>query len=419
MVSTAMCSLLTATTGRLLTRRRLRLYPLAVLTGAVIGFALFVAASDGLRAPLGGRIGGDLPAFYGAARIMRMGAWRSIYDWGALRTAQADLLPDHPGGWLTFPYPPFVAAAYVPLTLLPFKTAYILHSAMMAACCLGALALLRPCLPRLSGCFPAWAAASLTFYPMFRAIIGGQNTALSLLCAAAAVAAIGRGRDVTAGIWLGIWLFKPQLALPVIAVVALGGHPKVVVGAAISFTAWYLLGAAVSTPSWPIWWWREGIMPYVGPILVVDGGNGTSLREVTSALGLSMVGWVAIVVAVLTVLRVVWRSNVTPPILLGLATALAILIAPHALFYDVGIVLIGFSAMCDLLGRSILPVFIGIWVFAAAEPLRAYLPLPPSTVVVIASLVFMVLANRLSAAMSQPTPHADSSSAMPEAMAQA
>jgi hypothetical protein len=159
-------------------------------------------------------------------------------------------------------------------------------------------------------------------------------------------------------------------------------------------------------------------MPYVGPILVVDGGNGTSLKEVTSALGLSMVGWVAIVVAVLTVLRVVWRSNVTPPILLGLATALAILIAPHALFYDVGIVLIGFSAMCDLLGRSILPVFIGIWVFAAAEPLRAYLPLPPSTVVVIASLVFMVLANRLSAAMSQPTLHADSSSAMPEAMAQ-
>jgi hypothetical protein len=55
---------------------------------------------------------------------------------------------------------------------------------------------------------------------------------------------------------------------------------------------------------------------------------------------------------------------------------------------------------------------------AAAEPLRAHLPLPPGTIVVIASLIFMVVANRLSAAMSQLTVRADSSIAMPEAMAQ-
>src|SRR2546422_3588681 len=96
MVSTAMCSLLTATTGRLLTRRRLRLYPLAVLTGAVIGFALFVAASDGLRGPLGGRIGGGLPAVYRGGPLMRVGGLGSNFYLGAPRNAQAGPPPGHP-----------------------------------------------------------------------------------------------------------------------------------------------------------------------------------------------------------------------------------------------------------------------------------------------------------------------------------
>src|SRR5207253_10329527 len=91
--------------------------------------------------------------------------------------AQAEFFPDQPGGWLTFPYPPFVAAAYVPLTLFSFKTAYALHSLIMAACCVAALALLLPALPRLRGSFLPCAAATLTFYPMVRAVMGGQNTA--------------------------------------------------------------------------------------------------------------------------------------------------------------------------------------------------------------------------------------------------
>src|ERR1700736_6599065 len=130
----------------LLTPRRLRLYPFAILAGVVIGYAYFLATSNGLRAVRGGRVGGDFPAFYGAARIVRAGAWQSLYDPIVQSQAQADLLPDSQGDWLPFAYPPFVAVAYVPFTFLGFKNAYVVHTVLMTACAVAALALLRPLL---------------------------------------------------------------------------------------------------------------------------------------------------------------------------------------------------------------------------------------------------------------------------------
>ena len=100
--------------------------------------------------------------------------------------------------------------------------------------------------------------------------MGGQNTALSLLCASGAAAALARRKDVLAGVWLGAWMFKPQLALPVTVVVAIAGHPKVVAGATISAATLYLAGAAISEPTWPIWWVRDILLPYAAAGLPPD-----------------------------------------------------------------------------------------------------------------------------------------------------
>ena len=90
----------------ILTARRLRPYPLAVLIGASIGFAIFIGASTGLQSPLGGRVGGDFPAFYGAARLVQRDGTALLYDPAAQRRAQADIMPEHERGWIHFPYPP-------------------------------------------------------------------------------------------------------------------------------------------------------------------------------------------------------------------------------------------------------------------------------------------------------------------------
>jgi len=390
---------------RVLTPRRLRTYPLAVFAGVVLGFLVFLGASDGLRGPRGGRVGGDFPAFYSAAQILRSGHWKGLYDPATLQRAQTEFFPDQPGSWLTFPYPPFVAAAYVPLTLFPFKVAYGLHSLIMAGCCVGALALLGPVLPRLRGSFVPCVAAVLTFYPMFRAVIGGQNAAVSVLCGAGVAAALARKSDVVAGLWLGAWMFKPQLALPVMFVVAIAGHPKVLVGASVTAIAWYLVGALLTEPMWPIWWLRDIIFPYAAVGLSVDRSNGASLREVARELGIPALGWLATGIVVALTLRTVWRTKPAPVVLVGIAAVFAALVSPHALFYEAGVAVLALAASADAFGRPMAPLLCAVWAIAALEPLRIYMPLPPSTIVLLVSLALSIwMAHRAAEAIPASSP---------------
>src|SRR4029079_5226655 len=126
--------------------RRLRRLLVAALAGIAIGFVVLLATSQGLRTIRGGRVGGDLTAFYGAGRIVRGGETPRLYDAEMQEAAQRDLLPGI-SGRVAFAYPPYVALAYVPLTWAPFKHASEVPALVMPFCLLAALAVLPPVLP--------------------------------------------------------------------------------------------------------------------------------------------------------------------------------------------------------------------------------------------------------------------------------
>jgi Glycosyltransferase family 87 len=342
----------------------------------------------------GGRIGGDLPAFYGAGRILREGHGRQLYDPARQEAAQRDLLPEP--GRLPFPYPPYVAAAYVPLTWLPFKAAYLVHVLLMAACVVGALAFLRGSLPAVREEFLPIAAVTLAFYPIFRAVLGGQNTPFSLLCAAGAAAALARGRDLTAGLWIGAWLFKPQLALPVAAFAVLRSADRVrfALGVAAIGTAYYLVGAAIGGLAWPIWWWRDGAMPFAAADLVIDRANGVSLPIAASALGVPPLGWIAALAVAAYALWFASRASAHPVARVAVAAAATVLCAPYALYYDAGLAALGLI-VAGAARPSVLPWIGALWLLAWLQPVRALLPIPPLTVVLLASLVLAARAHLL------------------------
>src|SRR5262245_20953071 len=289
----------------------------------------------------GGRIGGDLPAFYGAARIVGSGHGRELYDARLQEDAQRDLLPA--AGRLPFPYPPYVAVAYVPLTWLPFKAAYIVHLFVMASCLFGALMLLRTPLPALRADFAPVLSLTLCAYPVFRAVLGGQNTPFSLLCAAGAAASLARGRELAGGLWIGVWLFKPQLALPVAALIliARAGRARFLSGVAAVGSLYYLVGAAIGGWSWPVWWWREGAVPFAAADLVIDRANGISLSAAASYLGVAPAGWIAALAVAIAVTWIAWRGRLDTVALVAAAAAAAVLCAPYALYYDGGLAALG------------------------------------------------------------------------------
>jgi hypothetical protein len=381
-------------------RRRIDFYALVIPLGLIAGFIVLLATSHGLRTIRGGRIGGDLPAFYGAARTIRTDPSR-LYDWDAQRDAQRDLLPPSSQGWIAYAYPPFVAAAYLPLTWLPFKTAYAIHTVVMAAFCVIAMMFVGRTLPTLRPYRVLLVAAALGFYPIFRAVLGGQNTAFSLMCAAGAAAALAAGNALTAGLWLGAWLFKPQLALPVAAIVALKSPHRVrlLAGVAVFGVMYYALGAAIGGVEWPIWWWRAGVVPFSATDRIVDQANAISFPELGSSFGVPILGWIAAVVTAGVVVWRLWRGTAPPIVVVASAAATAVLIAPHALYYDAGLALLGLL-VCTARRPAWLPAVAAVYLVTWAQPFRAALPIPPLTVAVTVALGLCLLDDQISGTSS-------------------
>ena len=145
-----------------------RLYAFGIPMGLAVALAVLISTSHGLRTIGGGRIGGDLPAFYGAARIIRSDQPTRLYDAEAQQISQRDLFPDSKDEWIPFAYPPFVAVAYVPLTFVSFKLAYVIHTVSMAALCAVAVILVGRSIPSLQHQYVLAIAAALAFYPIFR-----------------------------------------------------------------------------------------------------------------------------------------------------------------------------------------------------------------------------------------------------------
>jgi len=342
----------------------------AILLGLGLGFAVFVGTSRDLRTLNGGRLGGDYPAFYAAGRMLNAGHPEQIYSVPAQEKAQQDLFPPTQQGWLLFPYPPHFAVFYQPFALLPFVSSYVVYTLLMAACCALAIRLVAPAAPWCQRNQTFWVAMALIFYPLFRAVTGGQNTALSLLCAAGTAASLRTGRHHLAGVCLAAWLFKPQLALLATALLIVGGHAAVLPAFAAAAGVVYAVGAVVGGLAWPLWWYQDGIKGYMPANMAIDGERGLSLRELTTTLGHPELFVPALALLAIVACIVIHRFKPPALSLVSGATAVALLASPHTMYYDGGLALLGIVAI----SRGRLTLVVG---FLAAGLLFVPAPVSP------------------------------------------
>ena len=193
----------------------------AVLVALALAAVVSVLGRDGSEAP-GGRLGGDLPAFYGAGRIAADGDWDALHDAGTQVAAQADL-GETQGEYLYFAYPPQVAAAYRTLVPFGYRAAHLLHTLLMAGAVLASVWLARPMfgwLRRLPLVVPF--AVAVTLYPLLRAVMGGQNSALTLLLFVAVLRLEYEHRPIASGAVAGLLLYKPQFGIPLALLIVAG-----------------------------------------------------------------------------------------------------------------------------------------------------------------------------------------------------
>ena len=159
----------------------------------------------------------DFTIYYTAGTLVRQGRGHELYDDRIQFEVQQQFAPQVATrlAALPFNHPPFEALLFVPLTFLSYRSAYLLWTVANLGMLTTLLILLRPYVPVMAA-WPvlAWAGVSLAFFPIFFALLQGQDAILLMFLYGLTFISLKKERLFLAGAWLACALFKFHLVLP-------------------------------------------------------------------------------------------------------------------------------------------------------------------------------------------------------------
>lgn len=162
---------------------------------------------------LGGRA--DFRQLYTGGYMLRSGHAQELYDYMTGKHFQ-DLLVSRAEVALPINHLAYEELLFVPLSLVKYRTAYFLFLTVNVVLLAISFRLLQPWMDNLRLIWPLLPLAMyLGFLPAAAALMQGQDSILMLTLLSAALVALDRGREATAGVFVGCGLFKFQIVLPV------------------------------------------------------------------------------------------------------------------------------------------------------------------------------------------------------------
>ena len=292
----------------------------------------------------------DFAIYYRAGIMVRRGVGRWLYDDATQVKIQREFSPEDAIriGALPYNHPPFEAAWFLPFTYLSFPSAFALWDLVNLAMLVTLPFLLRPHLSALqSYSWPLWVIATVAFFPIFAALLQGQDAILLLFLYVLVFVCLKKNRDAFAGAWLALGLFKPHLVLPFVFLLLLQGRKKLLYG----FLPMAAMLALVSTDIVG----REGMELY--PVYVMHlektlaGGAivPSDMPNLRGALDLFFSGAPHMVTAVLLIslgffvftARMCRRSRTNLfDLKFSLAAITTVLVSYHALMYDLSLLML-------------------------------------------------------------------------------
>ena len=173
----------------------------------------------------------DFTIFYSAGKIVRSGLGKQLYDEKTQYRAQQEFAAGVSirQGPLPYNHPPFEALLFLPFTLLPYSAAYLLWDLLNLVILLIMPLLLRSHVPvLLQTPTIGFLFASLAFFPLFIALLQGQDVIVLLLLFTLAFLALQRKADFAGGGWLGLGLFRFHFVLPLMIILLLQKRYKAI-----------------------------------------------------------------------------------------------------------------------------------------------------------------------------------------------
>ncbi len=293
---------------------------------------------------------GDFRQLYTAGYMVRSGHAAQLHDLIAGEEFQAKIVGPAVGA-LPFNHLAVESVLFAPLSFLPYRIAYIVFFLLNIALLFGAFHLLQPYLTSLAEVWrPLPLAIFAAFLPVSLALTQGQDSILLLLLFAAALRHFDRNHEATAGVLVGLTLFKFQYGLPVgflflvwrrwrfVAGFALSGAAMLVTSLALTglpgFVAYLNTLTEMSSQFSQTYGIRYGIHPDLMPNLrglvqAITNDARPATPVITLALSLAVVVWTAtrrpsIPLALLASILVSYHHLITDTTMMILPAGLAL-----------------------------------------------------------------------------------------------
>ena len=156
----------------------------------------------------------DFRNLYTAGYMVRSGHRHELYNYQAQKIYQ-DAVVSKEQIAIPFIRPAYQALLFAPLSLLPFRWAYLAFLAVNLGAVAFCFRLLRPYMRNLAHAWLGLPPAMFLFIPIAAALMQGQDSILLLTLLAGALVLLDRGQDLMAGAGVGLGLFKFQLVIPI------------------------------------------------------------------------------------------------------------------------------------------------------------------------------------------------------------
>jgi alpha-1,2-mannosyltransferase len=322
-----------------LTPRRLRAHGL--ILGIVLWLVyLWTVATPGLRDREGNLKGTDFLHFYTLGLIAREHRGPELYDMKIQSELAATHVPQASGLPYLPLYPPQTSILFAPLAHLSYihalAVSWMISATLYFLCCYW---IWRSC-PNLRTHGVTVAILAAAFPAFFHLIAWGQTSALALVCFTGAYLSLRSKREFLAGIVLGCLAFKPQLALAAAVLFIGAGSGKVVIGAALSGLAQFLIGVLYyGSQVFHDWLWMLGNLRSELPFLEPKIYQTYCLRTFWSMLipmpRLALLLYALTAVLTLGITIFLWRHPSTPlRVRFSALLFTTVLVAPHLTVYD-------------------------------------------------------------------------------------
>jgi hypothetical protein len=215
----------------------------------------------------------DFTNFYTAGTLVRRGMGAELYDPATQWKVQQEFASEvkNRRSPLRYMRPPFEALFFSLFAYWPFARALLIWTTLKLAL-LSAIPFVVVRGRFWREAFPLWATVPLLLgtFPVFIDLLSGQDAVLLAFLFAICFWQLQTGRDLGAGVSLGLALFKFQLAIPFFIALWIAGRKRIVSGFAIS--AVFVLAVSGAIVGW------RGLLKYPGYLLALSRATDVGIK---------------------------------------------------------------------------------------------------------------------------------------------